>query len=638
MAAMRRAADLFAELCALDESSVIEAKRGARVDRAILETICAFTNEPRLGGGHLLLGVAETDDPLATPRFVVVGVDAPERVQAELVSQCASVFNRPVRPEVRAEKLEGRTVVVVRVDEASAADKPVYLSAMGLPRGAFRRLGPTDHHGTDDDLVALVEQRGGDTHDATLVRDAELADIDPDALQAYRNLRGRAAPDAEELTWSDADLLRSLDAVALDGDRLRPTVAGLLLFGRPMALRRCLPMMRIDYLRLPGRRWIEDPAHAFDAMEIRAPLLLAIPRAVRAVMDDLPTRFSLPPGELVRQDEPLLPLRVVREAVVNAVMHRSYRIHGAIQILRYQNRIEIRNPGHSLKSPDLLGEPGSATRNPRIAAVLHDLRFAESKGSGVRVMRDLMRQHELEPPALESDAHGDQFVATFLFHHFLDAADLAWLRALTAETLTPEEARALIFVREVGAIDNGVFRGFGARDTLAASVRLRRLRDLGLLELKGAGSRSYYVSGPAMQRLPSPDDEAHRVGGAPQPAGAETHNPVRETHNLPGETHKLGVELGDVPEALRVQIAAAGARPRQSMVRSLVLALCAWRPLSAREIAALLGRHDARDLTRSYLRPLLDAGDLAYTIPQMPNHPQQRYTVLGGGREPRRAL
>jgi ATP-dependent DNA helicase RecG len=617
---MRSAAELFEELCALDESSVIEAKRCARVDRSVLETICAFSNEPRLGGGHLLLGVAEADDPLATPRFVVVGVDAPERVQSELVSQCATAFNRPVRPEVRAEKLDGRTVIVVRVDEAPPADKPVYLTALGLPRGAFRRLGPTDHHGTEDDLVALVEQRAGDTHDASLVRDAGLSDLDPDAIQAYRTLRGRAAPDAEELAWSDTDLLRALQAVAPDGDTLRPTVAGLLLFGRAMALRRCLPMMRIDYLRLPGRRWIDDAAHAFDAVEIRAPLLLAIPRVVAAIMDDLPTRFSLPPGELVRQDAPLLPLRVVREAVVNAVMHRSYRIHGAIQILRYQNRIEIRNPGHSLKSPDLLGEPGSATRNPRIAAVLHDLRFAESKGSGVRVMRDLMRQHDLEPPALESDAHGDQFVATFLFHHFLDAADLAWLRSLTAEPLAPEEARALIFVREVGAIDNGVFRGFGARDTLAASARLRRLRDLGLLELKGAGSRSYYVPGPSLHQAPKPADVTPTVDGDPHQSGADRHH-------LDADPSHPGADPHQLPPALAARIADAGLRPRRATLRALLRALCAWQPLSSRELAALLGGRDAKVLLREHLRPMLDAGELAYTIPQMPNHPQQRYTL-----------
>jgi ATP-dependent DNA helicase RecG len=140
------------------------------------------------------------------------------------------------------------------VHEAAAAQKPVYLKALGLPRGAFRRLGPTDHHGTEDDLVALVQQRGSDSFDASLVRDAELSDLDPEAIGAYRKLRARGSADAEELGWSDEDLLRAVHAIALDGSDLRPTVAGLLLFGRAAALRRCFPMMRVDYLRLPSGR------------------------------------------------------------------------------------------------------------------------------------------------------------------------------------------------------------------------------------------------------------------------------------------------------------------------------------------------------------------------------------------------
>jgi ATP-dependent DNA helicase RecG len=610
---MRRAAELFEELCALDESSSIEAKQGRAIDRAVLETICAFSNEPRLDGGYLLLGVAEANQPDLNGRFVVVGVENPEKLQADLVSQCACAFNHPIRPELRAEKLLGHNVVVVRVHEAAAAQKPVYLKALGLPRGAFRRLGPTDHHGTEDDLVALVQQRGSDSFDASLVRDAELSDLDPEAIGAYRKLRARGSADAEELGWSDEDLLRAVHAIALDGSDLRPTVAGLLLFGRAAALRRCFPMMRVDYLRLPGRRWIEDPERAFDAVEIRAPLLLSIPRAVAAVMDDLPTSFSLPEGELIRQDETLLPVRVVREAIVNALMHRSYRTHSPVQILRYQNRIEIRNPGHSLKSTDLLGEPGSECRNPRIAAVLHDVRLAESKGSGIRVMRDLMRQHQLAPPAFESTSHGDHFVATFLFHHFLDAGDLAWLRGLTGEPLTDDEARALVFVREVGAIDNGVFRSFGSSDTLTASTRLRRLRDLGLLEMRGSGNRTYYVGSTALLDTPTLQGKPHELGADP--------------HQLPADPHQAGSNPHQLPAELAARVAAAGQRPRRPVLRALVRALCGWQPLSARELAAHLGNRDPKVLLREHLSAMVEAGELAYTIPQMPNHPAQRYTL-----------
>jgi ATP-dependent DNA helicase RecG len=58
-----------------------------------------------------------------------------------------------------------------------------------------------------------------------------------------------------------------------------------------------------------------------------------------------------------------------------------------------------------------------------------------------------------------------------------------------------------------------------------------------------------------------------------------------------------------------------------------VRALCAWQPLSARELAAHLGNRDPKVLLREHLSAMVEARELAYTIPQMPNHPAQRYTL-----------
>jgi ATP-dependent DNA helicase RecG len=162
-------------------------------------------------------------------------------------------------------------------------------------------------------------------------------------------------------------------------------------------------MTRVDYIRVPGREWVPDPDRRFDTIELRDPLFRLIRRAQAAVLDDLPKGFALAEGDLQRQDKPVIPQRVIREALVNALMHRSYRSHSPVQIIRYANRLEIRNPGFSLKSPEHLGEPGSEPRNPRIAAVLHETRFAETKGSGIRVMRETMEQAGLTPPLFESD-------------------------------------------------------------------------------------------------------------------------------------------------------------------------------------------------------------------------------------------
>lgn len=614
---MRTLEDLIHELQSVDETHRIEVKRGQQVDRSVMETVCAFANEPGLGGGYILLGVVRDSHDLFGNAYVVEGIENPDKIQSDLASQCASVFNASLRPRIAVEQYDGKAVVVVCVPEAAATEKPVYLSNLGLPRGAFRRIGSTDQEGTEDDLIALYAGHQTESFDFTVLQDAEPGDIDPAALDDYRQLRAQINPDAEELTWSDADLLRSLGCVRIDNGAAKPTVAGILLFGTSMALRRCFPMMRIDYIRVPGRQWVENPDHRFDTLEIRAPLFIAIRRATNTIRDELLQSFSLPEGALSREDEPALPLRVIREAVVNAVMHRSYRIHGAIQLIRYANRLEIRNPGHSIKAEEQLGEPGSETRNPRIAAVLHEVNIAETKGSGIRAMRELMLGSGLLPPTFESSRRPDQFVATFLFHHFLGPDDLVWLRRLTPEALSDEEARALVFVRELGAIDNAAYRSINRTDTLNASAHLRRLRDLGLLDMKGSGSRTYYVPGPIF--MASLNDRANTHQADPN-----THQPDPNTHQPGEDSHQL---RESIPPELRARIPPFGTKPRRMVLRALICDLCGWRAFSARELAQVLGGRDHKHLVRELLTPMVAEGLLAYTIPAMEHHPDQRYTL-----------
>ena len=622
---MRSAEDLLQELISLDESHRIEAKRCTQVDKSVMETVCAYSNEPGLGGGYLLLGVVRDEQDFFKNAYTVSGISNPDKIQSDLVSQCASVFNRPVRPRVSVEELNGKMVVVVYVPEAAATDKPVYMSNLGLPRGAFRRIGPTDQEGTEDDLIALYSGHQMDTYDGAVLPDAELDDIDPKAVEDYRAQRRQINPDAEELSWSNEDLLRSLGCAKKEGSVLKPTVAGILLFGTVMALRRCFPMMRIDYIRVPGRKWVENPEHRFDTLEIRAPLFTAIRRATNTVRDELLQSFSLPEGALAREDESTLPQRVIREAIVNAVMHRSYRIHGAIQIIRYANRLEIRNPGHSIKAEEQLGEPGSETRNPRIAAALHEVNIAETKGSGIRAMRELMLANDLLPPTFESSRRPDQFVATFLFHHFLGPDDVAWLRRLTIETISDEEARALVFVRELGAIDNAAYRAINGTDTLNASGHLRRLRDLELLQMKGSGSRTYYIPGPKFVVIPVSGSEISQLQpeNEHQPS-ADSHHPSPDSHHPSPNSHH---PWGTIPPDLDARRPAPGAKPRRDVLRALILDLCAWRSLSARDLAAILNRQEHKPLVRDYLSPMVAEGLLAYTVPEMENHPDQRYTT-----------
>ena len=487
------ALELLESLNLLDEQERIEAKRASEAGKSIQETICAFANEPDLGGGWLLLGVVREELALF-PAYEVEGIEQPEKLGTDIATQCRTIFNQPVRVEISTESLYGKTVMVVHVPEAQPQDKPVFFKAQGLPKGAFRRISSTDQHCTDDDLAVFYQGRQTDSFDNALVPDTTFDDLSPDAMADYRQSRSAANPDAQELRWSDDELLQSLSAVRRNAQGAwQPTVAGVMLFGKPVTLRRCFPMTRVDYIRVPGREWVPHPDSRFDTIDLRDPLLRLIRRAQAAILDDLPMGFALEEGDLQRQDKPAIPLRVIREALVNALMHRSYRSHSPVQIIRYANRLEIRNPGFSLKSQDHLGEPGSQLRNPRIAAALYDTRMAETKGSGIRVMRESMEQAGLAPPLFESDRGNDQFVARYFFHHFLGADDIAWLARFKDLHLTEDEAKALIVVREAGAIDNATYRDLSRLDALTASQALRRLRDAGLLAQKGRGSATYYI-------------------------------------------------------------------------------------------------------------------------------------------------
>jgi ATP-dependent DNA helicase RecG len=616
---MRTAHDLLTELNAADESPRIEAKRSREIGKSLMESVVAFVNEPGLGGGHLLLGVDWRVDEKCDTQYWPEGLADPDKIQKDLASQCASMLNVAIRPEMAVERLDGKTVLVVFVPEADVSQKPVYLKAIGLPKGAFRRIGSTDQRCTDEDLWVL---RGASQPqfgpDMALVPDARMDDLDPQAITEYRRLRSLANPQAEELGYDNPDMLEALSAVRRVDNVLKPTVAGIVLFGKPMTLRRLFPALRIDYIRVVGTQWVDDPEQRFQSVDIRKPLMLALPVAEASIVDELPKGFRLPEGELQSRQEPVLPRKVIREALANAVMHRSYQEHSPAQIIRYSNRIEILNPGYSLKDMASLGTPGSRLRNPAIAAVLHELNWAETKGSGIRTMRRMAGEAGLPLPEFASDRQKNEFKVTLFLHHLLTEDDYAWLRALAGDGLTGDEAKVLIYAREIGVVDNTACRDFSGLDTLQASSLLRRLRDRGLLEKQGAGSRTHYT-------LTSPRDAlaSHPEQGELPLAGG--NRVIEGGKQLPQGGKR---SLWDLPPNLAACLPRPGQRINSAGLRRIIRDLCRWRPLRGEELAALLHK-DLKYLRNKHLTRMVRAGELAFLYPESPNHALQAYLLPG---------
>ncbi len=614
---MEKAIELIEKLNAIDETTKVEAKKGSAIDRAILETVCAFSNEPGLNGGYILLGVTRSQTSLF-PSYEILDIINPDKLQADLSSQCASSFNQPVRPEIEVEMISDKRVLKIFIPELSTSQKPIFFKNEGLPRGAYRRIGSTDQRCSEDDLLLFFNHN--ETFDSALVKASSWDDIDEDAIKIYRTLRSKVNPYAEELVYDDKELLLSLGAARREGENmlLTLTYTGLLVFGSRQALRRLIPAMRVDYIRVPGNEWVEDPEKRFITVDMRGPLISLVGRIYNTISDDLPKGFLLPEGEL-QAESTGLPGRVLREALVNAFMHRSYRVNQPTQVIRYGNRIEIKNPGFSLKPEDQLGEPGSQQRNPFIAAVFHETNLAETKGSGIRTMRKLMEQAQMVPPTFESDHNNNQFTTRLLLHHFLNEYDLAWLSALSDVGFTDNQKRALVFVREVGAIDNATYRQINGTDIFKASTELRELRNVGLIEAKGKGRATYYTPKELLLQIAN----ALSTPGDQLPPLSDQFLPLSD-QLLPLSDQLLPLS-DQLPLQIWEKIVQIGKRSRnKELVKDVICDLCEWRPLSLRQLSEILGRND-KYLLENYVMPLREEGRLSYTIQDMPSHPDQAY-------------
>jgi ATP-dependent DNA helicase RecG len=613
--------ELWMKLRTGDESVSIEAKLAEEFGKSCFETVSAFSNEPGMGGGYLLLGIGSTSDKLFQ-EYQLRGVPNAAKVQADVATACRESFSSTIRPAISVETVQGKNMIVVHIPEAKPHEKPVYIKSKGANQGAFRRIGPTDQLCTDDDVALFYQLRDHKTYDETLIDGTDDEDLDPLAIEEYRRTRAALNPSAEELRYSTPDLLYALNAVEKTGKRI--TIAGLMLFGKQMSLRRHFPLARVDYIRVDGRDWVPDPDERYQTVEMSGPLLTLIPKVVSQVLSDIPKAFSLTDDDIHRKELPLIPRNVIREAIVNALMHRTYRMRQPVQIIRYTNRLDIRNPGHSLVPEDRLGEPGSLTRNEKIAAVLHEVGLAETKGTGIRVMRDAMEDANLTSPIFESSRQKDSFSVTLLTHHLLGPEDIAWLKGFKSYSLTSDEARALIVVREIGAIDNLAYRNINRVDSLTASRHIFRLRDVGLLEQKGKGPNTYYIPTPRL------------MVSAPSRTLRRASDPLRKDTNPPhGRLDPLGtglpkalshLESGPIvlPEHLREAVKKLGERAAADEVKVVIRRLCEWRPLRASELAKLIGRNRL-SLRDRYLTPMVTNGELHLLYPDNLSHPRQAY-------------
>ncbi|MFN3368229.1 MAG: ATP-binding protein [Thermus sp.] len=283
---------------------------------------------------------------------------------------------------------------------------------------------------------------------------ASLSDLDPvEVLRLRRILEERGSNLA---ALPDLELLFALGLLERVEGQDKPTVAGLLLAGTPLALKRLLPQAEVSYYYHGAG--VDPEGYAF-----REDILRPIPALLERLRDLIQARNRvryLTVG-LFRLEVWDFDQEVYREALLNALVHRDWQSPDAIQVHHYPDRLEVSNPGSfppGITPENILRHPPKR-RNPRLAEALYRLGYVERAGSGVDKMYRLLLKYGKEPPEYR------------LFPE-----------ALTLVLYNPELDEA--FVRELAEAQERL--GGFSLDHLIAVGHLRRVGEASLEELSRA--------------------------------------------------------------------------------------------------------------------------------------------------------
>ncbi len=352
----------FDELHKTGENQQLEFKESFGKETAVRQlTDAAFSNA---SGGTILLGVDKTG--------VVKGVTVNGEILKEWVNIIKQATQPQIYPEMNTYDIEGKTIVAVKVQEYPI--KPV--SCKGK---YFKRVGASNHQVPSDEIVEMQLYSINSSFDSFKVNQP-VSDLDMDLLKKYfaqiENTGRIILNDDPMVNLRKTGLLREN----------QPTFAALLLFGE-----------HHTGIRI-GR--FKTPDVIIDDILIQSPLTVAVEEAMTFIKKNISLRYEFT-GELRRKEIWQFPLPVIRELLMNAIIHKDYRNPTDIMIKIFDDRIIFTNPGSlmgGLKPEDLLtGDYVAVHRNKLLAEAFYLRGDIEKFGTGYyRIQTELKNYPEIQ--------------------------------------------------------------------------------------------------------------------------------------------------------------------------------------------------------------------------------------------------
>lgn len=376
------------------ESQTLEVKAAHHgCPERLYDTFSAFSNQDE--GGRLVFGLDENKG------FEKVGVYDAQALQKK-VMEYGEQMTPVVRPVLTVYEEAGKVFVSAEIPPLDVAERPCFKTAQGRLKGAYIRVGEADKPMTEYEVYSYEAFRKRYRDDVRPTEGTSMNVLDSRLLDDYRTRMRTARPNLTRLTEEQQD---ELNGITKNGSI---TMTALLLFGLfPQAF---YPRLCIAATRIAGKTPGETDSFGnrfTDTKRIEGTIPEMLDKALEFVLNNTQTATGIDPQTGKRVDIPQYPMDAVREAVLNALVHRDYSVHTEsmpIQLNMYADRMEIINPGglYGRLTVDRLGHVQPDTRNPVLATALEILHLTENRYSGIPTIRHAMAQRHLPAPVFQN--------------------------------------------------------------------------------------------------------------------------------------------------------------------------------------------------------------------------------------------
>ncbi len=372
-------------LIANGESSNLEFKAEQVKPEDLAKEIVSFLN---FQGGKILLGV-EDDGAIS-------GVSRPD-VEEWVINICRNNVVPQIIPGYQKLLVEDKTVVVLDIPAGIA--KPYHTQKGDY----YIRAGSTARKASREELSRLFQDSGLVHYETTPIPGTTSLDLNWQLVFDYfLNIHSAQIDFNDEDEATRNRLMQNLDILAPNG---MATVVGMLVFG--LHPERHLPQSEVLFAHFKGAEISDE---LLDRKNLTGPLPQIIGDAHRTLSLNLPSASTI--EGMKRVEQIIFPDKVLRELIINALLHRRWGLMGNVRIFLFEDRLQISSPGRLPNgvTVEKMIDSTHAPRNPLLMKFLQDYHFVEKLGRGIpMVVREMKKLGGREPDFRES---GEEFVVT----------------------------------------------------------------------------------------------------------------------------------------------------------------------------------------------------------------------------------